>query len=146
MYLAIPSYIGNYVMDLEGNIYSLERRIRNSLGRVYIYPPKLIKPIVHSTGYNVVRLYKNGNAKTFRYHRLVAEVLLDNPDNKEFVNHKDGDKRNNSPHNLEWVTPRENYLHAVDIGLFPKLRRDSINGRFLAGGKQYENTRTKIYV
>ncbi len=50
-------------------------------------------------------------------HRLVAETRLPNPDNKEQVNHKDGDRVNNHPDNLEWVTPSENMLHAWATGL-----------------------------
>jgi hypothetical protein len=41
------------------------------------------------------------NNKTFRIHRLVAELFIDNPSNKLFVNHIDGNKQNNALSNLE---------------------------------------------
>jgi hypothetical protein len=58
-------------------------------------------------------------------HRLVALSFLDNPKNKEFVNHKDGNKLNNILENLEWATCIENNIHAVETGL-SKRRKNVI--------------------
>ena len=57
------------------------------------------------------------NVKKYQLHRLVALVFIPNPNNKPFVNHKDGNKKNNCLTNLEWCTPSENSRHAIDIGL-----------------------------
>lgn len=71
----------------------------------------------NSGGYLGVTLYNNGEGSKKRIHRLVAEAFIPNPDNKPDINHKDGNKTNNSVDNLEWVTKSENMLHAYQTGL-----------------------------
>jgi len=77
--------------------------------------------------------YKNGNigngfssgeylgisigGKIFRLHRIIAQVFLENPENKPIVNHKDGNKLNAHLDNLEWVTSSENSIHSYETGL-----------------------------
>jgi len=56
-------------------------------------------------------------------HRLVAEVWIGNLENLPEVNHKDGNKLNNSFQNLEWVDRKLNVEHAISHKLlwnFPK--------------------------
>ena len=65
------------------------------------------------------------NKKHFinRYiHRLVAEAYLSDSHSTErnYVNHKDGDKTNNNVNNLEWVTCSENEQHAHNTKLITK--------------------------
>lgn len=58
-----------------------------------------------------------GKWKTMMVHRFVALTYLSNPDNKPCVNHIDGNKENNRVYNLEWVTVKENNVHAYATGL-----------------------------
>ena len=64
-------------------------------------------------GYLKVRV----NKKDMFVHRLVAIAYLENPNNKETVNHINGIKDDNRLENLEWSTRSENSQHAYDIGL-----------------------------
>jgi len=76
---------------------------------------KVIKPSINKKGYFQVCLQ---NKKSYRIHRLVAELFVPNPDNKPQVNHLDGNKLNNHFTNLKWVTNEENQKHAIDNGLW----------------------------
>ena len=57
-----------------------------------------------SNGYLVIGLEN----KQFRVHRLVAFAFIPNPDNKEYVDHIDGNKINNHILNLRWASCQEN--------------------------------------
>lgn len=84
-----------------------------SWGRVYSKDSKkFLIPEENEKGYLRVKLSKNGKAKNFKVHRLVAGEFIPNPLDKPQVNHKDGNKKNNSISNLEWVTNQENCDHA----------------------------------
>lgn len=69
------------------------------------------------TGYPMVTLFKEGKPKHYLIHRLVALAFIPNPLNKPCINHIDGNKKNHSLSNLEWVTYSENGLHAYRTGL-----------------------------
>jgi hypothetical protein len=72
----------------------------------------------HTEGYNRIDLWKDGEVKYYHVHRLVAFAFIPNPENKPFVNHKDGNKKNNLVDNLEWCTHLENMQHARKNGYF----------------------------
>lgn len=81
----------------------------SNLGRV---KNKLTKEIKKQSdngrGYKSVSLYNKGKGKTKYVHRIVAEVFIENIDNKPEVHHKDSDRSNNCSDNLLWVTSKEN--------------------------------------
>lgn len=84
---------------------------------------KELKTRVDRYGYLCISLPMEGNRrKHFTIHRLVAIAFIPNPDNKPEVNHKDGNKKNNYPSNLEWVSMKENQRHAWNNGLKEKSR------------------------
>lgn len=89
---------------------------------------KYLATVLHKNGYFVFCTKLGGRsskAVLLRVHRLVAETYLPNMENKPFVNHKDGNKQNNKVNNLEWVTAKENSIHAVTNLLWKPLKRDN---------------------
>jgi hypothetical protein len=101
----------------------------------------ILKPTISKNGYYFVNLHINKGRKKMYVHRIVALCYIDNPENKATVNHKDGDKGNNSVSNLEWLTQIDNTKHAWESGLNNKafkLNKDQVDEiRFL-----YNNTKT----
>lgn len=75
----------------------------------------ILKPYTNSKGYLKVYFYKDGKKYKMRINRLVAQAFIPNPHNLPQVNHKDGNKENNSYTNLEWMTNRDNTLHAINL-------------------------------
>ena len=123
----MPGYEGLYEVSSLGRVKSLERII-DGIGRGFprVKKESILTPGVAGNGYLFVNLSKDGLAKEYFVHRLVALAFIPNQDNKGDVNHKDGNKRNNIVDNLEWCTRKENVQHAYRLGLIP-LHRNQPN-------------------
>lgn len=99
-----------------------------------------LSPTKNPNGYLKVALANgDGTSEQVSVHRLMAKHFLPNPYEYKYVNHIDGDKTNNSIHNLEWCTAKENNQHALQIGLRPGYmsadERDSLIEEVFAGAK-----------
>lgn len=69
-------------------------------------------------GYMKIYVLHAGKRKSAMVHRLVCFTFHGlPPEGKDQVNHKDGNKENNKANNLEWVSPSENIIHSIDLGL-----------------------------
>lgn len=90
-------WLHNYEVSSDGRI----RNVTNG---------RILKQKIRSNGYAdiTVSLESRESKKTFRVHRIVAQVFLPNPDNLPQINHKDGNKLNNSISNLEWCDQSHN--------------------------------------
>lgn len=122
----------------------------NSFGDVRsLKTGKLLKGDINNCGYYRVRLESTNPKRRKRYfrHRIVAEHFLENDDpiNKKFVNHIDGDKSNNAVSNIEWCTQSENEKHAFRTGLKKTTNKPFIV-EFIDGSIiKYENQRKLAY-
>jgi len=66
-------------------------------------------------GYRTLSISKDGKHKTMYLHRLVGKAFVANPHNYPEINHKNGDKTNCHPSNLEWCTEKQNTAHAIHV-------------------------------
>ena len=106
----IKGFEGLYQVSNLGRVKSLER-YRSNHSKLQKVEEKIKSTREDAQGYLLVDLYKDNKQKTVRVHRLVAEAFIPNIENKETVNHLDGDKSNNKVNNLEWATFKEQNEH-----------------------------------
>ena len=109
----IPGNREIYMISNAGNVKTADRI--GARGR-FIKGHKL-STHKNSSGYNRVAMNLDGKLKEYFTHRIVAQLFVDNPNNKPCVNHIDGNKLNNRSDNLEWCTRSENENHAWKNGL-----------------------------
>jgi len=93
IWLPVTGYEGLYEVSDRG-------RVRNS--------ENLIMSKSLNRGYETIGLSKDGERKTEKVHRLVAEAFLNNPSNLPEINHKDENRANNDVDNLEWCDRKYN--------------------------------------
>lgn len=105
-----------YFITRSGRVFSKYRAGRHFKNGP-IYKPVELKQQMSGRGYRMVFLTNKNGKATCYIHKLIAQTFIPNPFNKREVNHKDGDKLNNNIKNLEWVTKKENYYHAIRTGL-----------------------------
>ena len=127
----VIGYEGYYEVDNCGRVYALDRVIhvedhRRSYDKHLV--GEIIKQHMHSNGYKIVSLTKDGKTKTVFVHRIVAMAFLANPDKLPCANHKDEDKTNNFAENLEWCT----YQYNNAYGSKPKKHSKWMSGRKLS--------------
>lgn len=98
----IYGYAGLYKISPDGQVLNVQTG-------------NLLKGNINSHGYMVFSLTKGGQKKDCKLHRLLAQTFIPNPNNYECINHKDGNKLNNSLVNLEWCTKGYNNFHARTV-------------------------------
>ena len=90
--------------------------------------PRAVTTCESPSGYLACFLSVDGESRHVRVHRVVALAFHGEPPTSEWeVDHIDGDKKNNLPGNLQWVTRRENHNRAIAMGFKETLRGEELS-------------------
>lgn len=115
LWKCIKGHEERYEVSNFGNIRSLDRVVTDVNGKIRKVKGRDMKKTVNNAGYYVVNIGK-GNLQLV--HRLVGEAFIYNDrDDRDCINHIDGNKLNNHHSNLEWVTKGENNIHSHENNL-----------------------------
>lgn len=108
----VPGYEGKYEVSNMGRVWSIPRITpRGKRGGNFL------RLVDNGKGYLAAPLTHNGRSQKVYVHRLVVLAHRGPIPEGQEVNHKDGDKSNNTLRNLELVTHSQNLQHAFDTGL-----------------------------
>lgn len=112
----------HYIVSNHGNV-------RRTVGGKGTIPNRDCRKIIHYQGYLQVSLSRGWQASSISHniHNLVMEAFVGPRPIGFEVNHIDGDKSNNNLWNLEYVTHKQNMLHAKETGLLGVSRRKKAN-------------------
>ena len=112
-WLPVVGYESIYEVSDHGRV----KRIAGGRGTV---AGRVLTTKFSTNGYCHADLSRDDRKVRFGVHRLVAFAFLGPPPSPaHVVNHIDGDKANNRPSNLEWVTQGGNIAHGYRLGLNP---------------------------
>jgi len=113
----IEGYEGSYEVSSYGRVRSMDRTIIRSDGIKHLRKGILLS-LTENKGYFYAKL----SGKRISVHRLVGNAFVLKEIGRDYINHIDGNKRNNISTNLEWVTHSENISHAYKSGLLISLK------------------------
>lgn len=93
------------------------------MGNIYNKKGRKLSPYVDCVGYYQIVLTKDKKTYHVRLHRHIYEAFYGKIPKGMVINHKNGNKLDNSIQNLEVVTNSENTKHGYDMGLYHSKKR-----------------------
>lgn len=109
----VPNFDGYQVSSL-GNVRSVDRVVAERGGRKRLHKSRPIKSRLVK-GYPQVTLSVSGKPHFKYVHQLVCEAFNGARTGRD-TRHLDGNPLNNTPENLAWGSPKENYADRVRHG------------------------------
>lgn len=113
-----------FLVDQELNIYRpafTTKSVRTRFGARQEFEVRFAEKQLAQTkdrnGYLYVSVKIGDSRPKFAAHRIIAKAFVSGYKDGLHINHINGDKTDNSPENLEWVTNSENVSHAWKTGL-----------------------------
>lgn len=120
----VGKYSGRYEVSSLGQVRIAKSHVPKRIGT-------LRRLVVDQYGYITVAMSAGGIRHTEFVHGLVAAAFIGPRPHGMEVNHKNGNKSDNRPCNLEYVTPSENARHAIRTGLaVPRRGAENGNSKF----------------
>ena len=101
---------------------------------------RILRASIDGHGYYKVGLCKDNKKRTMRFHKLVADAFIDNPENKPCIDHINNDRLDNKVSNLRYVTHTENNQNK-------SMRKDNTsNVKGVSFDKNNNKWRAYIYI
>jgi len=133
----IPNYPA-YEVSQEGNVRIMKTQ-------------RIMTANTNANGYLYVKLVNEEGRKTFKIHRLLASLFIENPSNHPIVDHINRVKTDNALKNLRWCSHQQNLMNRLPAKHGVRQRGKKweaimiFNGRRMYLGR-YDTQETAQYV
>lgn len=108
-WMDVPNFEGYYQDSTYGRVKSILRKTEcPQCGGCRTVPERILKPRKDKYGYLYLDLNKNGKAKTFKVHRIIADTFIANFNNENQINHLNEVKTDNQVWNIRYCSASEN--------------------------------------